>query len=156
MRVIALGVALAALITAVAHAESVPAGSYTCSVEQRAGIGATHLGGDSGPQAFVDAEPAYRFRITLSDGSEGQRVVEAPYDGPGRSRMEWHTPNSTLHAPYVRDGNVFRATGGEVGFLQLSSQGEPSGRIRFYLSAFEYPGGEDKVLAVRYGHCERE
>jgi hypothetical protein len=156
MRIAALCIVLGVLTSGAAAAEPILAGAYVCDVEQRVGIGSTHLEGDAGAMGFVDEAPRYRFRMSLSDDGEAQRAVEAPYDGSDRSQLEWHTPNSTLHAPYVGADGVLRATGEEIGFLHLYADASSASRIRFYHSAFEYPGGEDTVVALRYGHCERE
>jgi hypothetical protein len=155
MRWIGASVFFAVAAGSVAHATPIPPGSYLCTVDQRAGIGRTHLESHPGPEAFVDATPRYRFRISVSERGGRQRVDEAPYDGPERSNSEWHTPNSTLHAPYFGVDGDLHATE-DQGFLRLGVQNPATGRLWFYHAAFEYPGGEDTVISVRYGTCERE
>lgn len=132
---------------------NIPSGEYICRVQQRAGIGRTHLEDDPGPVAFVDEEPAYRFGIRVSAEGAQQRIIEVPYDGPDRSRSEWHTPNSTLHAAYVGSNGELRAAE-DLGFLNVGVLDERSRRVWFYHSAFEYAGGEDVVLSSRYGVCD--
>lgn len=152
MRVIIATVVLASSL-GVAHATPIPAGFYLCEIEERTGIGQTHPEADPGPAAFIDDTPRYRFRIEVRTEDEMQRVVEAPYNGPERSMAEWQTPNSTLHEPYFGADGVFRARE-DMGFLNLGPG--RNGRYWLYHSAFEYPGGADVVLSVRYGQCERE
>ena len=54
-----------------AEAAEIQEGSYLCTVEQRAGIGATHLEGAGPPGAFVDEEPLARFMISI-EGVNGE------------------------------------------------------------------------------------
>ena len=134
-----------------ASAENAASGIYLCSVEQRAGIGSTHVSDDA-PASFTDESPHYRFRIQIVEEGETQRVVELAYDGADRSRSEWHTPNSTLHAPYVGVGGEFHATE-DLAFLYLSPARPGDGRRAFYHAGFEYPGSVDTVLSTRFGYC---
>ena len=135
-----------------AAAQSVQAGAYLCSVEQYAGVGSTHLEGAGPPEAFASSE-VYRFRISATQESDGRlRIVETPYNGPQRSAMQWEDDNSTLHAAYIGDGRAFEAEEGP-GFMSFGRDG---GGLQFYHSGFQYAGGDDESVAVRWGRCTRE
>jgi hypothetical protein len=82
------------------------------------------------------------------------RIVEAPYDGPQRSMAQWEDDNSTLHAAYVGDGRAFKAEEG-TGFLNFGRDRWGEG-LQFFHSGFQYAGGEDESVAVRWGRCARE
>ncbi len=134
-----------------AAAQSVQGGSYLCTVEQMTAIGSTHLEGAGPPEVFSDTE-LYRFRIRVTADQDGRlRIVEAPYDGPNRSRYEWEEENSTLHDAYIGDGRAFEAEEG-LGFLSFGRDRWGVG-VQFYHSGFQYGGGEDESVAVRWGRC---
>jgi hypothetical protein len=136
-----------------AHARG-PAGDYICTVEQKAGIGALHLEGSGPPRAFVANKPRTRFAIRISPPTAKERryrMVERPYSGRDRDRHVWHTPNAVLHSAYLSaDGEAFVAVEDQA-FLQLSPVS--SGSFHFYHAGFEYPGGVDANLSVRWGTC---
>jgi hypothetical protein len=156
MRVLVLAALLTTLAPGDALAQrSVTTGSYLCTVEQIAGIGTSHLEGAPPPSAFAGAE-RYRFRLTVTaEPTPGRfRVVEAPYDGPDASRAQWEDDNSTLHAPYVGDGRAFTAEGAP-GILSFGRDGWGEA-LQFYHAGYQYAGGEDESLSVRWGRCARE
>jgi hypothetical protein len=129
-------------------------GDYICTVPQKAGIEAVHVEGAASPRAFVAGDPATRFaiRITAPTTKDRQyRIVESPYSGPDRDRREYQTPNSVLHGAYVsNDGEAFTAVEDQA-FLRVGSRTNRA--IWFYHAGFEYPGGEDTNLSVRWGTC---
>lgn len=132
-------------------------GRYICTVTQKAGIGATHLESAPGPRAFI-VNAGNRFRIGVSAERDGFVVRELPYDGADRDQAEWHTPNSVLHSDYYgdagEDDNISALT--DQGFLRFDWADRATGALWFYHAGFEYPGGEDANLSVRFGRCERE
>lgn len=137
----------------VASAQAISPGSYICTVEQLASISSTHLEGAGPPEAHASAQH-YRFRIRVSAISGALRVVEAPYDGPDASQFQWEDDNSTLHSAYEGDGRSFRAVDGP-GFLNFNRDrwGEA---LQFYHAGYEYAGGEDEHLSVRWGRYRTE
>ncbi|GEM_PF-2972942 len=136
-----------------AEAFELDAGVYLCTVDQRAGIGATHLEDAAPPTAFLDPKPTVKFRIEIARGP-GFTIKELPYDGPGASQMAWHPPNAVLHSIYRGDGRDFSAAEDQA-FLRVGKDRRP-GVIWFWHAGFEYPGGEDTNLSVRTGACSRE
>lgn len=151
MRAILAAVALWTLTGGVATAQRVGVGAYLCSVHQMTAIGSTHLEGAGPPVVFSDSE-LYHFRILVTADPDGRlRVVETPYDGPSRSMYQWEDANSTLHSPYVGDGREFRAEDAP-GFLTFGPH-RWGDDLQFYHSGFQYGGGEDESLAVRWGRC---
>ena len=152
MRVVLIAAATVMLPTGVASAQSVRPGAYLCSVEQLAGVGSVHLEGASTPDAFTSDE-RYRFRLIVTQEDGRLRIEEAPYDGPDGSPSQWEDDNSTLHSIYVGDGRAFRAEEGS-GFLNFGAA--RSGVLQFYQSGFQYAGGEDESVAVRWGRCVPE
>jgi hypothetical protein len=156
MRVAAFAAAAMGFATN-ASAQLVEPGSYLCSVEQLAAISSTHLEDADPPRASGGPE-VYRFRMRVSaePGSDRLIVEEAPYDGPGRSAMQWEDENSTLHAPYVGDEYVFNAIGDVPGFLRFTRDRRWGDDLQFYHSSFQFAGGEDIHLNARWGRCVRE
>lgn len=153
-----VAVALAATFGASdAMAEHPFVGQYACTVMQKAGIGGTHLEGATTPRAFI-ANAGHRFRIGVFAERDGFTVRELPYDGADRDQSEWHTPNSVLHSDYYgdagEDDNISALT--DQGFLRFDWADRTTGALWFYHAGFEYPGGEDTNLSVRFGRCERE
>lgn len=136
--------------TLAASAQTVAPGNYLCTVEQRAGVGGNHLEGSGPPTAFVDEAPRLKFRIGITQGP-GFTARELPYDGPEASRYEWQTSNAMLHSAYFGDGYDFSAAEGQA-FLRMAAKSDDE--LWFYHSGFEYAGGEDVSLTVRYGTCE--
>jgi hypothetical protein len=138
-----------------AMAQSLEVGSYLCSVEQKAGVRSTHLEHAGQPEAFADSD-RYRFRIEVSAGPRPgtRQIIEAPYRGAEMSRYQWEDDNSTLHTTYVGDGREFTAVD-SLGFLSVSADRWGEG-LQFYHAGFEFGGGEDRQLSVRWGQCARE
>ena len=140
-----------ALTCTTGSAWSADARDYVCTVEQKAGIGAVHLEGAGAPEAFIAAETPTRFSMRITGEGQHFVAVETPYSGEGRDRYEWHTSNTVLHSAYDSDdGRDFVAVEDRA-FLRLTTM--PDGSLRFYHSGFEYPGGEDTNLSVRWGTC---
>ena len=153
MRLVSLVAAGAFLVATIGTAVAdPPVGRFVCTVEQKAGIGGVHLENAPPPSAFVAPHDHYRFAISIERASSRYRVTEAPYAGRDRDPSEWDTPNSVLRAPYDGDGSAFTESE-DQGFLTLGSLDPVTGGFWFYLAAYEYPGGEDTNLAVRFGHC---
>ena len=138
----------------VASARSIGAGTYVCTVEQRASIGSIHLEGAGPPQTDASAEH-YRFRIQVEALRAGRlRIVELPYEGPERSQFQWEDDNSTLHSAYLGDGRAFTAEKGH-GFLDFDDD-RGADDLQFHHAGYEYAGGEDEKLSVRWGRCRVE
>lgn len=139
------------------------AGDYLCRVDEIAGIASTHLEGASPPSAYSDKQrTVFKMRVSASraNGNLGAikyTAIELKYDGPDRDTAEWHTANSVLHSAYVGAG-----TGGVVsltavedqGFMRFAASSNKGNALWFYHSGFQYAGGEDVQLAVRYGTCQ--
>lgn len=140
----------AALLTAVVFAagasagSAVPRGTYVCTVEQTAGIGAEMQEGADPPAAFIDKRVT-RFRISVTPQLKRAkaRVVEIVRAGDAAS---------VLHGAYIGDGWRFTA-GGEQAFLRLDFIGE-AGWLWFYHAGFEKPDVDHLNLTVRSGPCE--
>ncbi|MES2001985.1 MAG: hypothetical protein V4444_06720 [Pseudomonadota bacterium] len=83
-------------------------------------------------------------------------MIEIAYEGPDRDRAEWEDKNSVLHSAYFGNGTDFYAAD-RPAFMTLyrTRPGHSDGDIAFYHSGFEYPGGEDENLAVRWGRCRK-
>ncbi len=154
MRVVVVAVLLSGALASGAAAQAVSAGSYLCSVEQQAHIGSTHLERAGPPETFSSDE-VYRFRLVVT-GADGARlrIQETPYDGPQRSTAVWEDDNSALHGAYVGDGRAFTAERGP-GFLNFGRD-RWGANLQFYHAGFQYAGGEDESVAVRWGRCARE
>ncbi len=124
---------------------------YVCTVEQKAGIGAVHLEDAGAPEAFIETETPTRFSIRITGEGQHFVAIETPYSGADRDRYEWHTPNTVLHSAYESDdGRDFVAVEDQA-FLRVTTMRD--GSLRFYHSGFEYPGGVDTNLSVRWGTC---
>ncbi|MEJ0058207.1 MAG: hypothetical protein WDM79_00760 [Terricaulis sp.] len=137
----------------VASAQAVGAGTYLCTTEQRASIGTTHLEGAGPPEASAST-PRYRFRLHVTEHAGSYRVVEVPYEGPDQSPFQWEDDNSTLHSAYVGDGRAFHSEDGP-GFLNFNSDAWGPA-LQFHHAGYEYAGGEDRQLSVRWGRCVAE
>ena len=122
-----------------AAGETFPGGTYLCTVEQKAGIGAEVLEGAAPPAAFID-KTAAKFRIVVTPPTKKAkgRVSEAA--------------RSVLTEPYSGDGWKFSAKG-EQAFLRLDFIGE-AGWLWFYHAGFEKPDIDHLNLSVRSGPCE--
>ncbi len=130
-------------------------GTYLCQVTAKAGIGRTHLEGSAPPAAFV-GEAGNRLRIEILAHGSGYLIRELPYTGADRDQSEWHTRNSLLHEDYLSgpDEDGYVSAHSAEGLLRFATSGPR--QLWFYHAGFEYPGGEDTNLSVRYGACERE
>lgn len=145
------GVALVAVVVVPgAWAQAIDPGTYSCTVEKRTGVSMTHLEGSSPPDVFVDTLGKVKFRLKVERGP-GYVVTELPYDGPDASRMTWQTENAILHSPYLGDGWQFTAQEDQA-FLRMHESVE-SNAVWFWHSGFEYAGGEDAHLSLRWGRC---
>lgn len=132
-------IGLVAAAAGSASAADMPRGTYVCTVEQKAGIGAEMQEGAAPPAAFIDKATA-TFRIVVTPPSKRAkgRVSEAA--------------RSVLGTAYVGDGWRFGAVGAQ-GFLQLDYIGE-AGWLWFYHAGFEKPDIDHLNLSVRSGPCE--
>lgn len=141
---------VAAVLSPGAWAQGIAAGSYLCTVEKRTGVSMTHLEGAPPPDVFVDTSPKMKFRMMVERGP-GYVATELPYDGPDASQLTWQTENAILHGPYYGDGWQFTAKDDQA-FLRMHDSIEPN-IVWFWHSGFEYAGGEDPNLTVRWGRC---
>lgn len=137
-------------------------GRYLCTVAEKASIESLHLEDSGPPTAVSQRNVATRFRIEISEREDGQSdklsLVELTYDGPDRDPTEWQTRNSVLHSPYVGRGSGFRSTDAEAeGFFVLGPtvHSNADGDFAFYHSGFEWAGGEDTYLSIRWGRCKK-
>lgn len=154
MKLAAILAAATLMLASTAAAQSVAVGTYLCTVEQTASIGSTHVEDARPPSASTNNE-LYRFRLSVSDAPDGRlRVVEVPYDATDSSRYLWEDDNSTLHSAYRGDGRAFNAEGAP-GFLNFGRD-RWGDALQFYHSGFQYAGGEDESVAVRWGRCAPE
>ena len=140
-------------ISATAGAETEISGVYTCTVDQKAGISSIHLEGADPPRAYKlhGVQTTFGMRIDYSSDTDHPFVVIETEDrGEKPDRTQYHTNFSVLHGAYHGDGRDFAAADDQA-FLRLHHQ--PSGKLFFYHAGFEYPGGEDVRLSVRFGQC---
>ncbi len=147
-------VAIGTLICTIARAEPDLTGNFNCTVHQQAGISSIHLEGADPPRAYEeqDVNTTFGMRIDTSPDSNNPFVASETEDrGEHPDRAQYHTNYSLLHSAYYGDGFDFTAAE-DQGFLRLHHQ--KNGNIFFYHSGFEYPGGEDVRLSVRFGECE--
>ncbi|QLC21225.1 hypothetical protein HFP51_02895 [Parasphingopyxis sp. CP4] len=153
-----------AMVLLVAGAEPVLSqneivGEYLCTISARAGIASFHFEDADPPEAFVDNELPSRFRMRITgdtDGAQQYRAFEIEYDGEDRVPQQWHTNNSILHSTYLGDGALFHATEDPAFFtLQRTMHSNRDGSLSFYHTGFEYMGGEDTHLSVRWGRCRK-
>jgi hypothetical protein len=126
---------------------------YVCTVEQKAGIGAVHLEGAGAPEAFIATETPTRFAMRITGEGQHFTAIETPYSGADRDRYEWHTSNTVLHSAYESDDGQDFVAVEDRAFLRVTAMTD--GSLRFYHAGFEYPGGEDTNLSVRWGLCAR-
>lgn len=137
-------------------------GKYLCTVSEKASIARLHLEDAPPPAAMSESRISTKFRIGINEqkigGGTRLQLVELPYDGPDRDPYEWHTQNSVIHNPYVGNGTSFQSSDAAAeGFFVLSPtiHSNADGDLEFYHSGFEWAGGEDTVLSVRWGRCKR-
>lgn len=134
-------------------------GDYLCTVAEKASIESSHLEGSGPPAASIDTRGPTRFKVRISQVDEREmRLTELPYDGKDRDPVEWHTPNSVIHQTYSGDGKSFSSTekGAEAFFvIGPTAHANPDGNLKFYHSGFEWAGGEDNSLSIRWGRCNR-
>ena len=137
-------------------------GRYLCTVAEKASIESSHLDEAGSPAAVSQRNVATRFKIEISERDDGQSdklsLVELPYDGPDRDPTEWQTRNSVLHSSYVERGSGFQSTDVEAeGFFVLGPtvHSNADGDFAFYHSGFEWAGGEDTYLSIRWGRCKK-
>ena len=137
-------------------------GRYLCTVAEKASIESLHLEDAGPPTAVSQRNVATRFRIEISKQEDGQSdklsLVELNYDGPDRDPTEWQTRNSVLHSSYVGNGSGFQSTDAEFeGFFVLGPtvHSNADGDLAFYHSGFEWAGGEDTYLSIRWGRCKK-
>ena len=138
-------------------------GEYLCTVAEKSSIASSHMEGAGPPEAVIDNQLPTKFRvgITKEDVDDGStlRLLELPYDGLNRDSYEWHTPNSIIHTAHVGDGTRFSSSDAEAeGFFVLAPtmHSNADGDLAFYHSGFEWAGGEDTLLSVRWGRCKRD
>ena len=134
-------------------------GTYLCTVVEKAGLASQHREGAGPPKAINYDSPMTRFKIRISpiNGQKMRfRMVEIQYDGADRDDAEWQTENSVLHSEYRGDGNSFVASKDKA-FLSLGKtlHKNSDGDFEFYHAGFEYPGGEDTKLSMRWGRCKK-
>jgi hypothetical protein len=137
-------IAAIAFTTGAAAGQTTPRGTFVCTVEQTAGIGAEMQEGAAPPASFIDKR-VVRFRISVTPPAKRTkaRVVETPR--PGEKAL-------VLQGAYVGDGTKFTTTK-EQAFLRLDFIGE-AGWLWFYHAGFEKPDIDHLNLTVRTGPCE--
>ncbi|MEO1240835.1 MAG: hypothetical protein AAFX54_02915 [Pseudomonadota bacterium] len=142
------------LSCAEAAAESDISGDYACTVHEKAGVASIHLEGADPPRAYgrQDVQTTFGMRIAHSaNGDHPFTVMETEDRGEAPDRTQYHTDFSVLHSAYYGDGFDFTATEDQA-FLRLHHKRD--GGVSFYHAGFEYPGGVDVNLSVRFGECE--
>ena len=148
------------LLLALAEPTDAYVGDYFCTVYEHAGISALHIPSAGPPSSFKDDSPYFKFmlRIAPRAGEEGvYELMELPFDGPGKSRAEWHSANSLIHETYVGDGRRFSARE-DLAFAWFGKtyHANDDGDYAFYQAGFAYPGGEDTQLGVYWGRCKKQ
>ncbi|MEP0190586.1 MAG: hypothetical protein ABJP70_08185 [Erythrobacter sp.] len=136
-------------------------GHYLCTVAEKASIESLHLEGSAPPNAVSQSNVGTKFRIHIfehdDDQGNGQKLIELPYDGPGRDPTLWQTQNSVLHSPYAGVDGSFQSTDAEtkgVFILAPTVHSGADGELSFHHSGFEWLGGEDNFLSIRWGRCK--
>ncbi len=149
---------------AIAHANMASAkydnsGTYLCTVSAKAGIAGLHLERAGPPSAWKYEGPATRFKMQITPidlKAFKFSLKELEYTGEDRDPGEWQDENSVLHGEYQGDGNSFVALEDQAFFSFGTTRHKNSdGDFEFYHSGFEYPGGEDTNLSVRWGRCKK-
>lgn len=136
-----------------AEAESSITGTYSCTVFEKAGIASTHLENSAPPEAFAEHDVRSTFAIEIQETESvalPYLVIETLDRGKNPDRTEYDSEFSLLHSPYHGDGANFTAKE-DQGFLRLFFRLD--GNLSFYHAGFEYPGGVDVRLSVRFGEC---
>ena len=134
-------------------------GDYLCTVAEKASIEGNHTEYSPPPKAVIEDRLPTRFRIRIANEErQGLRVIELPYQGADRDGTEWHTENSVIHSPYSWNGTSFSSTekGSEAFFvLGPTVHSSDDGNLAFHHSGFEWAGGEDNFLSIRWGRCRK-
>jgi hypothetical protein len=141
------GAALVAAIAFTAGAaagQTTPRGTFVCTVEQTAGIGAEMQEGAAPPAAFIEKR-VVRFRISVTPPAKRTKARVVEMTRPGGKVL-------VLHGAYVGDGTKF-TTAKEQAFLRIDFIGE-AGWLWFYHAGFEKPDVDHLNLTVRTGPCE--
>lgn len=141
------------------HSQPGLVGDYLCTIVEKASIGTTHLEGAPPPKAFINDRLLMRFGLRITyDGKDRStyKMVEIPYEGPDRDLTDWHTENSVLHSVYVGDGTTFKATDSD-GFVRFHAtvHSNEDGGFSFSHGGYEWAGGEDGHLSIRWGRCKK-
>lgn len=155
-----LTIAIALSFAGSANAQGKIEGDYICTVTEKASIASIHLEDAGPPKAIVDDQLPTRFKLRIArSGQFGDkfRLIEVPYNGDDRDLTDWHTTNSVLHGPYVGNGKSFLGTGDNANaffVLGPTIHSNDDGVLAFYHSGFEWAGGEDTKLSIRWGRCK--
>lgn len=154
-----LACAIAMASMEAAYPQTAAAGVYLCTVVEKAGIAGRHSELAGPPFAQLNKGAPTRFKIQISrmpKSAKRYRLTEIPYVGSDRDQAEWEDENSVLHGLYLGDGSAFNAENGPA-FLTLAQTHFPNsdGDLEFYHAGFEYAGGEDQHLSVRWGRCRK-
>lgn len=156
--ILAIALASASCTSAPASSRTSDVEEYLCTVTEKAGIAALHLEHAGPPEAFVEQELPTRFKIRISaDPTARDRfsLVETDYSGPARDSRDYGTDQTVLHADYSGDGREFISEDDPSFFVFFeTARKNEDGEWAFYHSGWEYPGGEDTTLAVRWGRCK--
>lgn len=143
-----------------ANAQEALVGEFLCTVAEEAGIASIHLEDAGPPEAYVDEENLpmrFLIRIEQRDGPvDDFALIELDYDGPDRDMRDYGTPFSVIHETYRGSDGEFRGPQSPSYFsLYETAHANEDGSFAFYQSGFQYPGGEDTELVVRWGRCRR-
>lgn len=128
-------------------------GEYACAVHEKAGIASIHLEDSGPPAAYLEHEIQSTFGMKIEatlDERLPYKATETTDRGNNPDGMEYHTQFSVLHSAYLGNGSNFGAAEDQA-FLRIYNRKD--GGLYFYHAGFEYPGGEDVRLSVRYGEC---
>ncbi|MEO1029510.1 MAG: hypothetical protein AAFX02_10700 [Pseudomonadota bacterium] len=159
-RFLCLTAAISVLSPQTAATQPSGVGIFVCTVEEQAWIGRTHLEDARPPKSGHSAgDDQYSFVIEISSidaANVRYKLTERPYNGDDRSRHQWHTDNSILHAAYHGDGNNFSEVEGRgtIAFRRTRFTAEPD-TFEFSHSGEAWAGGEDWTLMVSWGKCRR-
>ncbi|VWX60994.1 hypothetical protein [Sphingorhabdus sp. 109] len=155
----AVAFAMALTVTAPMNAQPDLVGNYLCTIVEKASIATTHLEGAPPPKAFIDDQLPTRFGLRITSDDENPatyKMAEIRYQGPDLDPIEWHTENSVLHSVYVGDGVTFKASDSEA-FVTFHAtvHSNEDGDFSFHHAGFEWAGGEDGHLSIRWGRCKK-
>jgi len=142
------------------NAEHPFVGDYLCTVSEKASISSTHLENAGPPTAVIDKHLPTRFRMRISPVKHPKgkfQLTEINYKGTDFDQMSWHTIKSIFHGPYFGDGSRFVANDETDGVFSISQtrHANKDGDLSFYHSGFEWAGGDDTRLSIRWGRCKR-